>query len=87
MLQHVYRSTAAWCAPENHEVGAHKRHGEGADITTDITGHILRMMITHDDVTRLWHTLDVLVAEADGGCNRHGFVFDRGDTRRAFDGY
>ena len=45
------------------------------------------MMITHDDVTRLWHTLDVLVAEADGGCNRHGFVFDRGDTRRAFDGY
>ena len=26
-------------APENHKVGAYKRHGEGADITTDITGH------------------------------------------------
>ena len=46
-------------APEAHKAGAHKRHCEGADITTDITGNNVRVAIARHHLNRFRCTLDV----------------------------
>ena len=85
VLLQVGRSTAA-CEPEHHKVGAHKRHGEGAELTPELTGTNVRMIITWDDAYRFRRTLDVLGAAGDGGCNWHGFTFARGQECLEFGG-
>ena len=73
-------------APENHKVGAHKRHGEGAELTPELTGTNVRVTVTCAHDRRLRRTLDALGAAGDGGCNRHGVGFERGREPPEFDG-
>ena len=72
-------------APENHKVRGHKRHGEGAELTPELTGTNVRRTMTRDHDHRSRRTLDALGAAGDGGCNHHGWGDDRRHECSEFD--